>query len=111
MQTATNPAANIEEIIKHLPRIDGVIPMYVNGEWKLASDGGTREIVNPSNGRVIATVAEATVEDTQEAILAARKAFDEGPWSGISAADRAARLFKLADAIDAHRDEFMRIDT
>ncbi len=85
--------------------------MYAGGEWKLASDGGTRELVNPSNGRVTATIAEATVVDTQAAILAARKAFDEGPWGRTGAADRAALLFKLADAIDAHRDEFMRIDT
>ncbi len=111
MQTATHPTANADEILKHLPRIDGVIPMYAGGEWKLASDGGTREIVNPSNGRVTATIAEATVVDTQAAILAARKAFDDGPWGRTGAADRAALLFKLADAIDAHRDEFMRIDT
>ena len=51
MQTAAQPAVNSDEILKHLPRIDGVIPMYAGGEWKLASDGGTREIVNPSNGR------------------------------------------------------------
>ncbi|MGA7094977.1 MAG: aldehyde dehydrogenase family protein, partial [Candidatus Cybelea sp.] len=44
-------------------------------------------------------------------ILAARRAFDDGPWSSLSATDRAALLFKVADAIDAARDEFMRIDT
>ncbi|MGA9946589.1 MAG: aldehyde dehydrogenase family protein, partial [Candidatus Cybelea sp.] len=38
-------------------------------------------------------------------------AFDGGPWRSLSAADRAALLFKVADAIDAARDEFMRIDT
>jgi betaine-aldehyde dehydrogenase len=110
MQT-TEHHVNAGEILKNLPRINGVIPMYVDGEWRLASDGGTRELVNPSNGRVIATVAEATVEDAQAAITAARRAFDEGPWRSMSAADRATLLFRLADAIDASRDEFMRIDT
>ncbi|MGA8575190.1 MAG: aldehyde dehydrogenase family protein [Candidatus Cybelea sp.] len=110
MQT-TQRLAQAEEILKNLPLIGGVVPMYVGGTWRLASDGGTRELQNPANGGTIATVAEATVADAEAAIAAARRAFDEGPWSSLSAADRAALLFKLADAIDAHRDEFMRIDT
>jgi betaine-aldehyde dehydrogenase len=85
--------------------------MYVNGQFRLASDGATRELFNPSNGRKIATVADAGATDAELAIAAARTAFDDGPWRSMSAADRAALLFHLADAIDAHRDEFMRIDT
>jgi betaine-aldehyde dehydrogenase len=111
MQTAAHTEVHAEEILKNLPHINGVIPMYVGGEWRLASDGGTRELINPANGHVVATIAEATVEDAQAAIRAARRAFDEGPWASISAADRAALLFRLADAIDANRDEFTRIDT
>ncbi|MBV9718840.1 MAG: aldehyde dehydrogenase family protein [Candidatus Eremiobacteraeota bacterium] len=85
--------------------------MYVGGEWRLGSDGSTRELRNPANDRAIARIAEATEADAHAAIAAARAAFDQGPWGTISAAERAALLFKLADAIDAHRDEFMRIDT
>jgi betaine-aldehyde dehydrogenase len=85
--------------------------MYVDGRWKLANDGGTRELFNPSNGERIAIVAEGAQSDAEMAIRAARKAFDEGPWGSSSAADRAALLFRVADAIDAHRDEFVRIDT
>ncbi|HVN69414.1 MAG TPA: aldehyde dehydrogenase family protein [Candidatus Binatia bacterium] len=85
--------------------------MYVDGKWRLASDGGAREVRNPANGETIATIAEGTADDAETAIAAARKAFDEGPWGSSSAADRAALLFKLADRIDEHRDEFSRIDT
>jgi betaine-aldehyde dehydrogenase len=110
MQT-TDRAANAGEILRNLPRVDGVVPMYIGAQWRLAQDGGTREVHNPSNGSVIATVADGTAADVDTAVAAARTAFDEGPWSWTSAAERAALLFKLADAIDAHRDEFMRIDT
>ncbi|MGA9946387.1 MAG: aldehyde dehydrogenase family protein, partial [Candidatus Cybelea sp.] len=79
MQT-THPAVSAEEILRNLPRINGVIPMYVDGGWRLASDGGTRELANPANGRIIATVAEANAADAETAILAARRAFDDGPW-------------------------------
>jgi betaine-aldehyde dehydrogenase len=111
MLTTTGSAARAEQILRNLPRIGGVIPMYVAGGWRLASHGETRELFNPADGQAIATVAEADVADAEAAISAARKAFDAGPWSGISAADRAALLFRVADAIDAHRNEFMRIDT
>jgi len=103
--------ANEGKILRNIPRINGVVPMYVNGGWRLAADGGTREVHNPANGRTIASIAEGTAADADAAILAARRAFDEGPWGSISAAERAALLFKLADAIDANRDELMRIDT
>ncbi len=109
MQTTERSAA--EQILRNLPRVNGIVPMFVNGAWQLAADGGTREVHNPANGRVIATVAEGSAADAQAAVSAARKAFDEGPWGSMSAAERAALLFKLADAIDANRDELMRIDT
>ncbi|MBV8375069.1 MAG: aldehyde dehydrogenase family protein [Candidatus Eremiobacteraeota bacterium] len=85
--------------------------MYVDGRWKLAADGGTRELSNPANGERIAVVAEGTERDAEEAIRAARAAFDEGPWGSIGAAERASLLFKVANRIDECREEFMRIDT
>ncbi|HVR47522.1 MAG TPA: aldehyde dehydrogenase family protein [Candidatus Binatia bacterium] len=85
--------------------------MYVNGRWVLAADGATRELINPADGRPIAVVADGGAADAEAAIAAARAAFDDGPWGRLSAADRATLLFRVADAIDANRDEFMRIDT
>ncbi len=111
MQTMPTSTVNADDVLESLPRIHGTIPMYVDGGWRLAQDGATRDLINPSNGERIATIAEAGQSDAELAILAARKAFDDGPWSSTSAADRAALLFKVADAIDAHRDEFVRIDT
>ncbi len=111
MQTTQHATVNAEEILANLPRIDGIIPMYVDGKFKLAADGDVRELINPANGRPVAAVTEGSEADARAAIAAARRAFDEGSWGSSSAADRAALLFKLADAIDAHRDEFMRIDT
>src|SRR5580692_9173192 len=102
---------NTEEILRNVPRKGGIVPMYVGGQWTLATDGGTRELFNPSNGEIIVTVAEGAEHDADRAIAAARKAFDDGPWGQSSAADRAALLFKVADAIDAARDEFTKIDT
>src|SRR5580658_11193944 len=35
----TQPNVNVETILAGLPRIDGVVPMYVDGDWRLAADG------------------------------------------------------------------------
>ncbi|MDE2481107.1 MAG: aldehyde dehydrogenase family protein [bacterium] len=85
--------------------------MYVDGSWCEASDGAVRALVDPATGAPIARVAEGTREDAKRAIAAARKAFDGGPWAEMHAADRAALLFKVADRIEAHAEEFQRIDT
>lgn len=111
IQPATPPRVDIAELLRNLPRIGGTIPMYLDGRWKLAEDGGTRDLANPANGETIVTVAEGAAADAELAIRSARKAFDEGPWRETSAADRAALLLRVADAIDASRDEFVRIDT
>jgi betaine-aldehyde dehydrogenase len=111
MQTSPRISADPAEILKNLPRIGGTIPMYVDGVWRLAAGGGTRTLHNPANGEAIATVAEGTAADAETAIAAARRAFDDGPWPTMPAAERATLLFRVADAIDAVRDEFVRMDT
>ncbi|HWN96614.1 MAG TPA: aldehyde dehydrogenase family protein [Methylomirabilota bacterium] len=85
--------------------------LFINGEWKSALEGGTREVVNPANNQVIATVADGSVQDANLAITAARKAFDEGPWPRMRAAERAGYLFKLADALDARVEELSVLET
>jgi betaine-aldehyde dehydrogenase len=85
--------------------------LFINGEWKSALEGGTREIRNPANNQVLATVADGSERDAESAIGAARRAFDEGPWPRMRAAERASYLFKLADAIDARIDELATLET
>jgi betaine-aldehyde dehydrogenase len=85
--------------------------LFLNGEWKSAKAGGTREIINPANNQVLATVADAAEADAQVAIADAREAFDNGLWPRLRAAERASYLFKLADAIDARAEEFAVLET
>jgi len=85
--------------------------LFINGQWKSALEGGTRQILNPANNKPIATVADATWPDAELAIAAARKAFDEGPWPKMRATERASHRVKLADAIDARAEEFATLET
>lgn len=85
--------------------------MYIDGKWVAAVEGKTRDLLNPATNETIATVAEGSAKDAERAILAARKAFDEGPWPNMLAVERANLLFKLADKIESHGDELAEIDT
>ncbi len=91
--------------------MSNVLKMYIDGEWVESESGETRDVINPANGEVIATVTEGTVNDAKRAIEAARKAFDEGEWRNISAYDRANLLFKVADKLEERAEEFARTDT
>jgi acyl-CoA reductase-like NAD-dependent aldehyde dehydrogenase len=94
-------------MLDFLKRPAGRLP--IGGKWLPGRSGKTFEVENPANERVIATVAEGDKEDVDEAVKAARKAFEEGPWPRMSPHDRTRRLLKLADLIEQHLDELTEL--
>ena len=86
----------------------GDYQMYIDGAWSDAHDGGLLDIVDPATEEVIARVANGTVEDAEAAVLAARRAFDEGPWPQTPAAGRAAVLHAAAVLVRERVDEMAR---
>ncbi|RNB90030.1 aldehyde dehydrogenase family protein [Brevibacillus fluminis] len=88
-----------------------LLKMYVNGEWVDAQNGQTKTVINPATGEVIAHAASGDARDAKEAILAARKAFDEGEWTEIAAVERARYLFAIADELEAQAEEITQLET
>jgi len=74
--------------------------MLINGQWVNAASGKTFPTYNPATGEILAQVAEGDREDIERAVRAARKAFDNGPWRQLTAAERARLIWKLADLIE-----------
>ena len=85
--------------------------LHIDGSWRPAADGATREIIDPCDGSVYATVAEAGAVDVDSAVAAAKAAFQGGEWSGLPTARRVAVLNAVADALQAHRDEIAQLET
>lgn len=83
--------------------------MFIGGEWVNASDGGTRDIISPATGAVIASVQEGTAEDANRAVAAAKKAF-YGAWYDMTPKDRQLGLLRLADRIEEHAEEIVKIE-
>lgn len=85
--------------------------LFINGEFVNSDSGKTLTIVNPTNESVICKVQSASINDVDKAVKAAKKAFDEGEWSKISARERGQLLFKLADLMEQHKEELATIES
>jgi len=85
--------------------------LFINGKWQDAISGKPIPIVNPATEDVICQVAEGDEGDIDLAVKAARKAFEEGPWSNMAAADRGKILWKIGDLIMDHADELAQVET
>lgn len=88
--------------------------LFIDGRWRHASDGGTRDIINPADGSVVAVVDEATVDDARAAVAAASRAFapdSASNWRNTTVAERSAICDRIADFLERDRDEIARIET
>ena len=84
---------------------------YINGEWVESANKNTRDIINPYNQEVIFTVTEGTKEDAEQAILAARRSFENGEWSQETSEVRGKKVRAIADKITENRDELAKLET
>lgn len=84
--------------------------LFIDGQWRPASDGATMPAINPYDQDVHALVPVATVGDVEDAIEAARRAF-KTQWSKTTPGERARLLNKVADLIDADADRLAVLET
>ncbi|QXE01358.1 aldehyde dehydrogenase family protein [Terribacillus sp. DMT04] len=102
-------AASMHEKVERF--LSGSKKLYINGEFVTSATEKTFESFNPATGEVLATVYEAGAEDIDRAVKAAREAFDEGPWSTMTAAERSRVMYKLADLMEEHADALAQLET
>src|SRR5207248_1510995 len=76
-----------------------------------AASGKTFPSYNPATGEVLAQVAEGDRTDIDLAVRAARYAFDQGPWRRMTASERGRMIWKLADLLEQHTEEFAYLES
>ncbi|PQO45404.1 aldehyde dehydrogenase family protein [Blastopirellula marina] len=84
--------------------------LLIDGHWVAPATGKSFEIKNPSDNSTIAHVAEGGQEDINRAVSAARRAFESGPWHTMTASERGKLIWKLADLMEQHIEEFAEIE-
>src|SRR5258706_1693034 len=85
--------------------------LLTNVNWLSSFSGKISPIYNPATGEVLAQVAEGDREDIEQAVKAARKAFDQGPWRRLTASERGRLIWKLADLLESHTEEFAYLES
>jgi len=85
--------------------------LYIGGQWVDALAGGTFPTINPATEETLTRAAEGRAEDIDRAAVAARKAFEEGPWAKLSGSDRGRILWKIGDLLEARVAEVAEIET
>ena len=85
--------------------------LLIGGRFVSAASGKTFPVFNPATGEILAHVPEAEAEDVNRAVAAARKAFDSGPWPRLSPSERGRILWKVAELIEQHNDEFAELES
>lgn len=87
-----------------------VTQLLIDGKFVNSASGKTFDTFNPATEEKITSVQEGGVEDVNRAVKAARKAFDEGPWRRMAAAERGRLMYKLADLMEKHQDELAALE-
>src|SRR6202167_2001672 len=108
MATATQAVQLTDSVTRYVAKTR---QMLINGKWVDAVSGKTFPTYNPATGEVLANVAEGDKEDINRAVAAARAAFDTGPWSKITPSQRGKLIWKLADLIEQHAEEFAQLES
>src|SRR3954471_21218486 len=86
-------------------------PLLIGGKSQGSVSGKTFPTLNPATGETICQVAEGDKADIDLAVKAARKAFEQGPWSKMNASERGRLLNKLADLIEENKEELAALET
>lgn len=99
------PSPSVAKFLTLPPRL------LIDGQWVSSNSDKSIQVFDPSNGQQLGSIADASIDDIDKAVRAARRAFESGPWAGASPVDREALLWRLADLIDRHLEELAEIES
>ncbi len=85
--------------------------LWINGAWAATLDGSTMPVENPATGETIAEAVNAGRADVDAAVSAAHTAFYDGRWSRLTPSERSVAIWKLADLLNEHAEEFARVES
>ncbi len=84
---------------------------YIDGRWTDPAAGDRFAVIDPTGGDVLAEVARGGAADIDQAVRAARAAFDEGPWPRLKTTGRERVLLRLAELLAANATQFSELET
>ena len=89
---------------------EGQVRMLIGDEWVQAASGETFPVFDPATGSEIARAPRGGAEDVDRAVAAARAAL-KGPWRLMTPQERGKAIWRLADLVETHLEDFSQIDS
>ncbi|KAI0246873.1 aldehyde dehydrogenase [Lactifluus subvellereus] len=84
--------------------------IFIDGQFSAGFNRTTIDVVNPSTGKVIASIAEGTAKDVDRAVETAHRAFETSWGLKVPGAERGKLLSRLADLMEKHSDELAALE-
>jgi len=85
--------------------------LWIDGKWEDTQGGSTMSIEDPTTGKEIAEVINASREDVDRAVQAARRAFYDGRWSKKTPSERSKAIWKLADLLESNAESLAKVES
>jgi betaine-aldehyde dehydrogenase len=85
--------------------------LFIGGDWVAPSSGDRIDVISPHSEEIVGSVPEAKKPDVDRAVIAARTAFEAGPWSRMTAKERADRMARLSSGIQSQMTELANVIT
>jgi phenylacetaldehyde dehydrogenase len=85
--------------------------LLIDGKWIEAQSGEKFPVYNPASGEILHQCAAGDKADIDLAVKAARRAFEQGAWPRMTHGQRGRLIWKLADLIEEHLEEFAQLES
>jgi acyl-CoA reductase-like NAD-dependent aldehyde dehydrogenase len=105
VRTGREIPGEVQEFLK------GAGVLIIDGQERPGAEGQSFDAVDPATEETLAQIPQATAEDVDAAVGAAKRAHLDGRWRGLPPAKRARILYKVGDAIQKHASELAWVDT
>ena len=83
--------------------------LFIHGDWVAPLKAGTIDVINPATGEKVGTVPDASKQDLDAAVAAARASFEDKRWRGKDPSEKETILWRWADLLEQHKHEMAAI--
>src|SRR5258706_13136094 len=85
--------------------------LWIDGKWEDTIGGTMMSSEDPATGKKIAEVVDASREDVERAVQAAKRAFYDGRWSKKAPGERSKIIWKLADLTEGNAASLAKVES
>ena len=99
------PTKTTQEWAEYAQSLSWPTSMFIDGKAQAARDDAYVPLITPRDGSTVTQVPYAGVDELEKAVVAARRAFDEGPWPRMAPKERKEIMLRWVSLMEEHRTE------